>query len=212
MSFLTLVLIAIERYLAIRLHLSYATTITTKRILKIVTFIWVVVTVLTSIRSWDINEVFFRPPLITAASLSTGILVVCYSKIFILVRRHRQQILNQVSVSIKTRENKVCISVRGTSSQNSAEKLTMTRQKKSTLTMVYILLFFFLCYLPSIVYQVVVVTSGIHGDDESLRVAYRYTFTLISVNSSLNPVLYCLRITELREAVINVVKKTVKRK
>ena len=79
MSFLTLVLIAIERYLAIRLHLSYATTRTTKRILKIVTFIWVVVTVLTSIRFWDINEVFFRPTLITAASLSTGILVVCYT-------------------------------------------------------------------------------------------------------------------------------------
>ena len=78
--------------------------------------------------------------------------------------------------------------------------------------MVYILLFFFLCYFPSFVYQVVAATAMRTGErNHLLRITYRIVFTLVELNSSLNPVLYCLRITELREALIKVLRKAIKR-
>ena len=141
-------------------------------------------------------------------AFSTGVVVFCYCNIFRHVRRHRQEILNHASISMNTRNNKVSI----TNSMNREERKTLARQKKSTLTMVYILLFFFLCYFPALVYQVVAATAARTGEhNQSLRIAYRIVFTLVELNSSLNPVLYCLRITELREAVMKVAKKHIKR-
>ena len=80
--------------------------------------------------------------------------------------------------------------------------------------MAYILLFFVLGYFPVFVYQVVAATIAMRTGERNqlLRVAYRAIFTLAELNSSLNPVLYCLRITELRKAVMKVVKKATKRK
>ena len=71
-------------------------------------------------------------------ALSTGVVVFCYCNIFRHVRRHRQEILNHASVSMNTRNNKVSI----TNSMNREERKTLARQKKSTLTMVYILYIF----------------------------------------------------------------------
>ena len=207
-TFLILVLISVERYLAIRLHLRYATMITINKILRVVTLLWVLVISLASFRFWDTHEVFFRPFLIMGTVFSTGVVVFCYGNIFGHVRRHRQQILNHATVSMNTRNKNVCIA----NSMNREERKTIARLKNSTLTMVYILLFFFLCYFPALVYQVAAaaVRSGEHN--QSLRITYRIVFTLVELNSSLNPVLYCLRITELREAVMKVVKKPIKRR
>ena len=61
-------------------------------------------------------------------------------------------------------------------------------------------------------YQVVAAIAVRTGEhNQSLRIAYRIAFTLVELNSTLNNVLYCLRITELREAVMKVVKKHIKR-
>ena len=48
----------------------------------------------------------------------------------------------------------------------------MARQKKSTLTMFYILIIFLLCILPLFVYQIVVVILNPPEDDQSVRLAY----------------------------------------
>ena len=43
LTFLILALISVERYLAIQLHLRYATLITIKKILRVVTVLWLLV-------------------------------------------------------------------------------------------------------------------------------------------------------------------------
>ena len=78
-----------------------------------------------ALRFWDTKEVFFRPVLIMGTALFTGVVVFCYGKIFLLIRRHRQQILRQVPFSMNA-----SISVRATNLKDKAEKKTMTRQKK----------------------------------------------------------------------------------
>ena len=82
--------------------------------------------------------------------------------------------------------------------------------KKSTLTMFYILIIFLLCILPLFVYQIVVVILNPPEDDQSVRLAYRFASSFSMLNRALNPALYCLRIDELREAVVNFVSKRFK--
>ena len=205
LTFLTLALISVERYLAIRLHLKYANIITIKKILRVETIMWLLLFALASLRFWDTHELFFRPVLIMGTALCTGVIVFNYSKILVHVRQHRQQILNRVSVSMNTRNNKVSI----TNSINSEERKILARQKKSTRTVIYILLLFFLCYFPVFAYQVAAALVRYGEHNQALRITYRIAFTLAEVNSSLNPALYCLRITELREAVMRVVRKAI---
>ena len=206
LTFLTLALISVERYLAIRLHLRYATIVTIKTVIRVVAILWLLVFAFAALRFWDTKEIFFRPVLIMGTALFTGVVVFCYGKIFLLIRRHRQQILRQVPFSMNA-----SISVRATNLKDKAEKKTMARQKKCTLNMVYILLFFFLCYFPTFAYQVVAAVVRTGENDQLLRLAYRCVFTLTELKSSLNPVLYCLQIVEIREAVMKVVKKATKR-
>ena len=48
-------------------------------------------------------------------------------------------------------------------------------------------------------------------DDQSVCLAYRFASSFSLLNRALNPALYCLRIDELREAVVNFVKIAAKR-
>ena len=125
-TFQILGLISMERYLAIRLYFRYATTIRIKKILRVVTILWLLVISLSSLRFWDTKEVLFRPVLIMGIALFTGVVLFCYGNIFAHVRRHRQQILNHATVSIDTRNKRVCL----TNLMNREERKTMARQKK----------------------------------------------------------------------------------
>ena len=74
-----------------------------------------------------------------------------------------------------------------------------------------ILIFFLLCILPLFAYQIVLVILNPPEDDQSVRLAYRFVSSFAMLNSALNPALYCLRIDELRKAVVNFVEITTKR-
>ena len=105
------------------------------------------------------------------------------------------------------KENKTSISVITLNYQTNGRKAFTARHKKASLTMFYILLFFFLCYLPSFAYQITAATIRPREDDRTMRIVYRLTFSVAMVNSALNPVLYCLRIDDLRTAVRILINK-----
>ena len=165
----------------------------------------------TLLRFWDKKEAVVRPILMTASSLCVVLIVLCYGAIYVSVRRHRKQILNQVSVATNTCTSQAFISVHVPNSPTNAARAVIARQKKSTLTMFYILIFFLLCILPLFAYQIVVVILNPPEDDQSVCLAYRFVSSFAMLNSAINPALYCLRIDELREAVVNFVKITTKR-
>ena len=210
LSFIILAVISVERYLAIRLHLNYIDIITTKRIIAVLAFFCFLLIAITLLRFWDIEEVIIRPILMTSSSLCVLQTVFCYGAIYESVRRHRKQILNQVSVATNIRTSQACISDQVSNSPTNASRAVMARQKKSTLTMFYILIIFLLCILPLFVYQIVVVILNPPEDDQSVRLAYRFASSFSMLNGALNPALYCLRIDELREAVVNFVSKRFK--
>ena len=80
------------------------------------------------------------------------------------------------------------------------------KYKKSVYTVFYIIVLFLFCYLP----HVVVISVGIFLKTpfiEASVVAWHVSATMILMSSSLNPLLYCWRINEIRDEVKLLIKK-----
>ena len=65
--------------------------------------------------------------------------------------------------------------------------------------MLYVYIAFILCYLPLLCILIVIHVKGIHRIVKILRFL---SATLIFMNSSLNPLLYCWKIREIRQVVL----------
>ena len=211
LSFLTVSTISVERYLAIRLHLKYVAIVTTKKVRTVLACLWIFVVAFAALHFSDNRNFIIRSVILTTMALCIGVTVLCYYAIYASVRRHRKAILIHVVAATNTqRTGKGCNSDRLLNSSRNAARVAIARQKKSTLTMFYILISYFLFCVPSFAYRVVAIILSTRGDDDlSMQLAYRLTFSLSLVNSALNPVLYCLRIADLREAVIKFVKRKI---
>ena len=88
LTFPMLSVISVKRYPTIR----NATLMITKRILRLMAFLWLLVFVLVTLRFWDTKAVFFRPVLMALTVLCTCMNVSCYGKVFLLFRRYRQEL------------------------------------------------------------------------------------------------------------------------
>ena len=83
--------------------------------------------------------------------------------------------------------------------------LNITRYKKSVSNVLWVQLALVTCYTPFLV-VVILMTYGSTSWD-NLEVAYHITATLTYLNSSLNPVLYCWRMTSVRKAAKDTIKQ-----
>lgn len=173
-SFLTTTAVSIDRYLAVYLHLRYRRIVTVGRVVKLHVGLWLFSAVLASTIVWNVTITFFAALLIISLCLLTTFTV--YLKIYSVVRGHRRAIHQQ---------------------QNQQRARTL-HQAKTTLSMFYICLIHALCYLPYFVFLI-------------LRDAYKLTTftylgtefaqTIVFLNSALNPLLYCWRLSYFREEV-----------
>ena len=185
-SVLTMTGIAIERYLALYLHLRYKEVVTTKRILMAVLCLWVFFILLVASRFWIANESVFNNIIISLIFVSLVFTFLAYLRVLKYVRRHENHIRDQKTIPTAQRRP---VEYRLTK---------MTRYKKSTLTMVYILGFFVLCYIPFLCVKVV---YKIDGYTASVKTASLYASTVVFLNSSFNPLVYCWRLPDIRKAV-----------
>lgn len=186
-SVLTMTGIAIERYLALYLHLRYQEIITTKRILIAASLIWIFFILLAASRFWIANDSVFNNisiPLIFSSLIFTFL---AYTKVLKYVRQHESQIKEQ---NLNTACPDIC--------PTNYRMAKIKRYKKSTLTMVYIVGIFIVCYIPFLSVKIV---HKFKGYTVSVKTAYLYASTIVFLNSSFNPVFYCWRITDIRRAV-----------
>ena len=113
------------------------------------------------------------------------ITIVVYIRIYLTVRRHKNQIhsfqVQQVNRSEETTSYAGLI--------------------KSTVGVFYIYLVFLACYLP---YVICVVSVRINSANIALKKFTLFSLTLIFLNSSLNPVIYCWKMRHIRHAVIGI--------
>ena len=178
-SLWTMTAITVDRFLALHYHLQYPNLMTTSRAIYTIITIWCIITLFSFSILWSLSiYYFFATFCITICLL---VCLVCFIKIYRIVRRHQLQIQVQqqaVENSIDTHEQQIRQS---------------TRSAKNIF--IYFLAMI-LCYSP---FSIVVIISGFTSVD--FKVILTFSFTVVLMNSSVNPFLYCWRMTELRAAV-----------
>ncbi|KAJ7356108.1 hypothetical protein OS493_026487 [Desmophyllum pertusum] len=183
-SVMTIAAIAVDKVLALYLHLRYKEIVTVARVYKVVFAFWffcvtagVFLFVANSDRYWTLV-----PLPVLSVSLTTTF--VAYVKVFGVLRRHQHQIQAQTL-----------------SAWNS---VNMRKYKKSVITMVYILVMFLVCYTPFLTAMAIRLVSGYSS---AVKLAYEWGATVVYLNSSLNPLLYWFRMQEIRLAAYNTIRK-----
>ena len=185
-TLLTLTAISVDRLLALLLGLRYRQIVTLKRTYLAVIVFWAVSIVGTTMFFWD--------PLITSWSekivlpLCLVISTFSYTKLFLTLRHNQAQVQNHVS--------------RGQPSQEIP--LNIARYRKAMFSALWLQVTLVACYLP---YGIASALTLRRETSLSVYLARNYTTTLIYFNSSLNPLLYCLKIREVRRAVKDTIRQ-----
>ena len=183
-SFLNVTAIAVDRLLAITLHLRYRELVTSKRVILALVSVW-----LTSSGSASLFvSLNTHNALMVAVIVKfVGILLttVAYVRIYRAVRHHQNQIHSQFQ-------------------QQNAQAMELFREKKSAFNTVYFYVIFVACYFPKFCSTILLITD--HAQITFL-LAYYLTFFFVLLNSSLNPVVYCWRYREIRQIMKSTVKK-----
>ena len=182
-SLVTLTAISIDRLLALLLGLRYRQVVTLRR------------TCITVIGFWILSIVaafsFFWNPIITSFSQYIGIALCLFITIFAYTKsfftlRHNQIHVDHAQSHVFRRQ------------PSQAIPLNIARYRKAVYSAMWVQGTLVVCYLP---YAVVVALTPRRGITLPIYLARQYTGTVVYLNSTLNPLLYCWRIREVRQAV-----------
>ena len=185
-SFSGVMALSVDRFLALRLHLRYQEFVTHKRVVAVVISIWVF-SALFSLFCLQVSTNISQAvvPIIGVVCLIFS--AVLYYNIYLAVRRHRYQI--QALQVQQTGQND--------------EMANTARLRKSAVGTFYVYLVCLLCNFPQFCIFAVVEISG---SNTAVKVFFIFTTTLLFLNSSLNPVIYCWKIRQIRRAVFVVLR------
>lgn len=199
MSLGTLMLIAVDRYIAVLHATSYKVLLTTRRATIAIAALWLyVVTLFTVCVAWfggqeDDEELLEHrslmnamPSLVTAVImpphvyLALSITIALYVRIFLAIWKQQRKVKST------------------SSSENKAKKVTKL--------MAMVLGILLVCWLPR-----GLIDSVIDTRDENLGLVFFYlhdfSFFLVYFNSCINPLLYALKSPEFRKAYVKLVKR-----
>ena len=186
-SFFGVVALAADKFLSIYLHLRYQELVTYKRVLAVAISIWILSAILALIFNQHKKfDFYISVPIESVCYLATAL---CYLKIYLLVRHHKIEILTQrIQVPQEQIENEA-----------NAAKL-----KKSATSTFYLYLVFVACYVPRMCIMSIISSAG---ESTALLIHLRlYTFTLVFLNSSLNPLIYCWKMRHVGKAIMVILR------
>ena len=177
-SLLTLTAISVDRLLALLLGLRYRQVVTLKRTILVVTSFWFLCAIGATMYFGNYQITLWFGNICTTLCLLTT--TVCYTKIFFCLRHHQNQVQDREQT-------------------NQTHHLNIARYRRAVSSALWLQLTLVACYLP----------QGITGSlwtnraesSPTLYLARQFATTLVFVNSSLNPILYCWKIREVRQAV-----------
>ena len=194
-SFLGIMALNVDRFLAVHLHLRYRELVTYKRVLRLAILTWVFSALLPFICRWiteDLSE--FMNITIIVWSLCLIFLTVISCRLYFAVRVHTKQIqalqLKQTALS--------------------DEVANASRLRKSAVSSFYVNFVFLVCYLPFYCS----LTTGIFfkkaafTNSQIWQELFLLSRTLIFINSCLNPVIYCWRMRDIRHAIKDILRNT----
>ena len=179
-SLATITAISIDRFIALQYHLRYATLVTNSRVICSIVAASLIISICSGLRLWD--NVGFHLLFAILTGVCLVISTLCYIKIYQIVQRHRVQIRSQEQA---TKSHVI---------QNRTEKM---RLKQSALNTFVFYIFMIVFYFPS---YIVLFLFGISYS--TWKTEWTISTTVVFMNSSLNPVLFCWRIRQLRVAAV----------
>lgn len=179
-SFVTLSVISLERFIALRLHLRYNELVTSKRILIVGFAIWLIDMTLTSLE-WIRTDKRVRKTQVALWLCCLLGTCAAHIEIFRIVQRHQRQ--------IRTLNGGPC----NTSYQ---------RQTKLAINAAYIVGIYVLCNLPVLV----VTLCSVAGGRVKVISIFSWAETTAFLNSSISPLVCCWRNHGIRRGVLNILR------
>ena len=186
-SLSTMTTISLDRFLALYCHMRYPSLMTEKRASYIAVALWVAAFVSTYLYAWSKNLMFLVP----ADALYLVISTFSYTGIYRILRRH------QLKIRVEHQ------ALRNLNNENTRRLIS---SKKSAINTFIFYIFMLLCYSPSFALILVLIARP---DLRELSV-WNFASTFVFVNSSINPILFCWRLRELRKAVYRVLDRCIK--
>ncbi|XP_031559220.1 melanocyte-stimulating hormone receptor-like [Actinia tenebrosa] len=182
-SFLCMVAVSGERYLALFLHLKYKSIVTARRLVIIAIIIWFLSAMISTIflLSYVITAIY-----ITMAFLmpSLGFIMFTYYRIFKLVRYHQKQIHSH---------------------QIQETDVESAKQRKLAIMMAYVIGVSLICYGPIGYASLMAVIKGLTVETTE---GFYLTLSLYTFSSLCNPLIYCRKNREIRQAVLSILPGT----
>lgn len=190
-SYTGVVMLALDRFLAIHLHLRYRELVTQRRLVAMVILNWVSAALLASMVLLNLTDIShgYYSFLAISGNVITPIL---YCIIYATARRHASQIR----------------AIHVDATQQSGQVGDAVRLRKSITGTFLVYLAFLFCYLPNVTIRFVIFIAG---DSDTRRLCQVYAITMIYLNSSLNPLIYCWKVRQIRHTVVKVLSGTVLR-
>ena len=182
-SLCTITSISLDRFAALHYHMRYAAMVTVRRVSCMSVTTWIVVFTLSGFYFW--NKIIFFAGICVAICVCLSISSFCYFRIFRIVRQHQLRIHFQRQAIQRSDEN----------------KFNMVRLKRSAINSFIFYVFIILCYLPMLISLSLFTISR-----DDWTTVWNFADTVVFMNSSVNPFLYCWRLRELRTAVFKIVR------
>ena len=186
-SFFGVVALATDRFLAIHLHLRYQELVTHKRVVAVVISTWILSAIVMLLLGWTssngVTIIFLIVDFV--CYLTTALF---YFKIYSAVRYHTNQM--QVLEEQLAQSN-------GGNMENAA------RERKAAVDTFCVFLVFLICYLPNMCVWIIQTSTG---PSTVLRHFGLHSNTLMLLNSSLNPMIYCWKMRPVRHAIMEILR------
>ena len=172
---------SLDRLLALILGLRYRQIVTLRRSFIVVSVLWFASTFVATMYVWNPSIAEWCTYIFVPLCLVTSIF--SYSKIYLTVN-HQQ---------IQVQEH-----------QGRAIPLNVARYKRAVNSALWLQLALIACYLPYNIARALWTKRGLSPDG---FIAKDFALSLLYVNSTINPFLYCWKIREVRQAVKDMIRQ-----
>ena len=185
-SFFSISAVGVDRFLAVQLHLRYQELVTHKRVVAGVVLIWVFSALLSMLRIVWVDMGLVVGLFLGFCFIS---LTVVYCRIYLVVLRHTNQI-QALQVQQVSKDGELAV--------NDA------KQRKTVICTSYVFILFLFCYLPH--FCSFVASVFVRRPNATLRLFLINTSSLLHINSSLNPIIYCWKMRQVRRGITEILR------
>ena len=187
-SVLTTTAISVDRLLVLLLGPRYRHVVTLRRASVFVVSLWIFTTAMVLVAFYNFHIAINIAYIVLLLCIGTSSF--CYMKIYVTIRHYRTQVQGEV--------HQRQLDGRGIT-------LNVTRYRKTVSSALWIQMTLLACYLPYSTLTAFIVISGI--DKPDLNLVWAVTMSLLLLNSSLNPFLYCWKMKEVGQAVKDTIRQ-----